>query len=78
MKRSARRLNIIVAALLCAALLFALAGCDHSLEPQPDPEPEPITGGTTNKTDPDAPKEIEVIVEKYIYVISIKIFHLFF
>ncbi len=59
MKRSARRLNIIVAVLLCAALLFALAGCDHSLEPQPDPEFEPTTGGTTNKTDPDAPKEIE-------------------
>ncbi len=59
MKRSARRLNIIVAALLCAALLFTLAGCDYSLEPQPDSEPEPIAGGTTNNTDPDAPKEIE-------------------
>ena len=46
-----------MAALLCASLLFGMAGCTKPAE-TPE-EPEPIDGGTTIKTDPDAPKVIE-------------------
>ncbi len=47
----------IMAALLCASLLFGLGGCTD--KPEPVPEPEPIDGGTTDHTDPNAPKVIQ-------------------
>ena len=43
-----------LAVLLSAFLVIGLAGCGSD-----DQEPEPIDGGTTNKTDSNAPKTIE-------------------
>ena len=47
----------IMAALLCASLLFGLGGCTKPADPAPDPEP--IDGGTTTHIDADAPKVIQ-------------------
>ena len=52
---------IIMAVLVCAASLFGLFGCSKQTGPEsvsgPDSE-SILSGGTTDKTDPDAPKEI--------------------
>lgn len=49
-----RKELVLLSALLCALTLFGLGGC------RTEPEPDDVTsGGTTNRTDYDAPKEIE-------------------
>ena len=50
-----RKELVILSALLCALTLFGLGGCRTD---NPDPD-APSAGGTTDKTDYDAPKEIK-------------------
>ena len=50
-----RKELVILSALLCALALFGLGGCQPA-----DPDPDaPTSGGTTDRTDYDAPKEIK-------------------
>ena len=49
----------MAALLLCGLMIFGLFGCGRKPPADPDPdEPEPIDGGTTDRTDADAPKQI--------------------
>ena len=48
-----------MAVLLCALMIFGLGGCGGGAGQGGDTDPEPIDGGTTNKTDANAPKHIE-------------------
>ena len=48
-----------MAVLLSALMLFGLGGCAGKPQNGLEPEPEPISGGTVDRTDHDAPKVIE-------------------
>ena len=47
----------LMAGLLTGTLLMGLSGCQK--EPEPVTEPEPVDGEGTNRTDYNAPKEIQ-------------------
>ena len=57
MNRKRNLLKIVLPAFLCAVLLFSLAGCEGEIIPDINDGTE--SGGTTDKTDYNAPKEIK-------------------